>query len=97
MDNLIQLNNGVEMPLIGLGTWALPNDKMKGIIKTAFDSGYRKLDTAAKYGNEEYIGKAIKSLGINRNELFITTKLYGRDLYNFGRDYNSYYTYKQNQ
>lgn len=87
MEN-ITLNNGVIMPYVGLGTWALPINSIKMIIKSAFDLGYRKFDTAAKYNNESEIGNSIKDLGISRKDVFITTKLYGRDLYNFGRDYN---------
>lgn len=83
----ILLNNGVEMPLVGLGTWALPNNDLKNIIKSAYEIGYRKLDTAVKYNNEQYIGEALRQLEIPRQKIFITTKLYGRNLYNFGRDY----------
>lgn len=87
----IILNNGVEMPLVGLGTWALPNDDLITIIKSAYDNGYRKLDTAVKYNNEQEIGNSIKKLNISRKDLFITTKLYGRNLYNFGRDYHPFF------
>ena len=86
----IGLNNGVEMPLVGLGTWALPKDDLCNIIKSAYDNGYRKLDTAVKYNNEQEIGNSLKKLNIPRKDFFITTKLYGRNLYNFGRDYHPY-------
>lgn len=90
MENHVILNNGIKMPLVGLGTWALPNNLITSIIKSSYEIGYRKYDTATKYQNEKEIGDALRALSIPREELFITTKLYGRDLYNFGHDYHSY-------
>lgn len=72
----IILNNGVEMPMLGFGTFQITEPKQceKSVI-TAINAGYRLIDTAEAYGNEKYVGNAIKNCGINRKELFITTKL----------------------
>lgn len=73
--NYIKLNNGVEMPQIGLGTYLIPNQELERTIITAYDLGYRKFDTALRYHNEAEIAKALKKHGINRNDVFITTKV----------------------
>ena len=72
----VKLNNGVEMPMLGFGTFQITEPKQceKSVI-TAINAGYRLIDTAEAYGNEKYVGNAIKNCGINRKELFITTKL----------------------
>lgn len=70
----ITLNNGVKMPLVGFGTW---NVRRADIISDALSVGYRLIDTARMYVNEELVGQAIKESGISRDELFITTKLAG--------------------
>lgn len=69
------LINGVKVPLIGLGTYKIPNEEMLFVLERAFNCGYRKIDTARYYKNEEVIGKAISEIGIPRKELFITTKM----------------------
>lgn len=69
------LNNGVQFPMVGLGTYKIPNDEMPSVLQRAFEYGYRKIDTARYYKNEEVIGNAISEIGIPRNELFITTKM----------------------
>lgn len=69
------LCNGLQFPLVGLGTYKIPNDEMLSVLQKAFECGYRKIDTARYYKNEELIGQAIKEIGIPRNELFITTKM----------------------
>lgn len=69
------LNNGIEIPKLGLGTWMVPNDKAPQLVVDAVEVGYRHIDTAQAYANEIGIGEGIKSLSINRDELFITTKL----------------------
>lgn len=75
-----KLNNGVEIPVIGFGTWQTPNGQVaEESVLAALNSGYRHLDTAAAYGNEESVGVAIKKSGINRHELFVTTKLWNSD------------------
>jgi 2,5-diketo-D-gluconate reductase A len=72
----ITLDNGVEIPQLGLGVWQVENDIVTGVVEAAFEAGYRHIDTAAIYGNEEGVGKAIAASGIPRDELFITTKLW---------------------
>ena len=77
----VTLNNGVQMPMVGLGSHMIPNDQMSKVIATAYEVGYRKIDTAWLYGNEEFIGKALKENGIPREEMFITSKLHIDNLY----------------
>lgn len=72
-----KLNNGVEMPILGFGVYQIPDyDECKRAVLDAFETGYRLIDTAAAYLNEKAVGDAIKESGINRKELFITTKLW---------------------
>lgn len=73
--NNFKLNNELEIPSIGLGTWLIDNDKVNETIKDAISVGYRHIDTAQAYENEEGVGKGIKESGIDRKELFITTKI----------------------
>jgi diketogulonate reductase-like aldo/keto reductase len=76
----VTLNNGVEMPILGFGVFQVPDPaECERSVCDAIDVGYRLLDTAASYGNEEAVGAAIKSHGIDRNELFVTTKLLVQD------------------
>ena len=71
------LNNGAKMPTIGFGTWQTPDgDVAKKSVIDAINAGYRLIDTAAAYGNEESVGKGIKESDINRYDLFVTTKLW---------------------
>lgn len=71
----ITLNNGIEMPLIGLGTFKMVSqDECTRSVADAYEAGYRLLDTAQYYGNEKQLGTAIKESGIRREELFLTTK-----------------------
>ena len=70
------LNNGVEIPCVGFGTWNLENNQSGiDIIKTAIDCGYRHIDTAAAYHNENAVGKAVIGSGLPREEIFVTSKL----------------------
>jgi len=71
-----KLINGVEIPVIGFGTWQTPNDEI-GInaVKSALEAGYNHIDTAQAYGNEESVGNAVKESGVSRKEIFITSKL----------------------
>ncbi|SDR01848.1 aldo/keto reductase [Flagellimonas zhangzhouensis] len=69
------LNNKVQIPKLGLGTWFIDNDAVVQAVKDAIDLGYRHIDTAQAYQNEEGVGKGIKESGVNRSELFVTTKL----------------------
>lgn len=79
MTQFVSLNNGVEMPLVGFGVFQIPETETESAVLTALEVGYRSLDTAASYQNESAVGKAIRSSGIAREELFITTKLWVQD------------------
>lgn len=75
-----KLNNGIEIPAIGFGTWQIPDgQEAYQAVKEALDAGYTHIDTAAIYGNERSVGKAIKDSGLDRNSLFITTKLWNTE------------------
>ena len=74
----IPLNDGHSIPQIGLGTWPLDDDAVAATIVEATQLGYRHIDTAAKYGNERGVGVGVASSGIDRDELFVTTKLDGQ-------------------
>ncbi|GAK47310.1 aldo/keto reductase [Secundilactobacillus oryzae JCM 18671] len=71
------LNNGVKIPVIGFGTWQTPSgDIAYEAVSEALAAGYRHIDTADAYGNEESVGRAIKDSGIDRSDIFVTTKLW---------------------
>ena len=75
----VTLNNGVEMPILGFGVYQVGPAETEQAVSDALAAGYRLIDTAAAYGNEEAVGRAIRSSGIARDELFITTKLWVQD------------------
>ncbi|MFC9506235.1 aldo/keto reductase [Streptomyces sp. NPDC057002] len=75
----VTLNNGVEMPILGFGVYQIPPEQTEQAVTDALAAGYRSLDTAAAYRNEEAVGRAIKAAGIPREELFVTTKLWVQD------------------
>lgn len=76
----VKLNNGVEMPILGFGVYQIADaQECERSVLDAIEVGYRSIDTAAAYGNEEAVGNAIKKSGIAREELFITTKLWIAD------------------
>ncbi|MFH8933077.1 aldo/keto reductase [Streptomyces griseosporeus] len=75
----ITLNNGVEMPQLGFGVWQVPDDEAERAVATALQAGYRSIDTAAIYGNEEGTGRAIAASGLPREDIFVTTKLWNSD------------------
>jgi diketogulonate reductase-like aldo/keto reductase len=75
----ITLNNGIEMPQLGFGVWQVPDDEAERAVATALEAGYRSIDTAAIYGNEEGTGKAIAASGLPREDVFVTTKLWNSD------------------
>ncbi|WP_328929523.1 aldo/keto reductase [Streptomyces sp. NBC_00190] len=75
----VTLNNGVRMPVLGFGVYQIPPGQTEQAVTHALAAGYRLLDTAAAYGNEEAVGRAVKSSGIPREELFITTKVWIQD------------------
>ena len=77
---MITLNNGIKMPIEGFGVFQVPDPaQCEQAVLDAIASGYRLIDTAAAYGNEEAVGAAIKKCGVSREELFITTKLWVQD------------------
>lgn len=84
---ILKLNNNVEIPNIGLGTWLIDNDKVADTIKNAVKVGYRHIDTAQAYENEEGVGIGIKQCGIDRKDLFITSKVRA--------EYKDYYSAKK--
>ena len=76
----VVLNNGVEMPILGFGVYQINDAELcERCVYDAIETGYRLIDTAASYSNEEAVGKAIKRSGVLREELFITTKLWVQD------------------
>lgn len=78
-NHLITLNNGVRMPILGFGVFQIPADQTEQAVIDALEAGYRLLDTAAAYGNEEAVGRAIAKSGIPREEVFVTTKVWVQD------------------
>lgn len=76
MTEKIKLNSGIEMPMEGFGVFQIPEEDCEQAVKNAIAEGYRLIDTASSYQNEEAVGRAIRSCGIPREELFITTKAY---------------------
>ena len=72
----IELASGHRMPLLGLGTWDLKGTRCTEVVRQALDLGYRHLDTAFMYQNQEAVGKALKESGVRRDEVFITTKIW---------------------
>ena len=75
----IKLNNGVEMPTIGLGVFQSPPEEISAAVEAAIRTGYRHIDTAAAYGNEREVGEGIRRSGIARDEIFIETKIWISD------------------
>ncbi len=71
----VRLNSGFEMPQLGFGVFKVPQDETERAVTTALQAGYRSIDTAAMYGNEDGVGQAIEDAGLARDELFVTTKL----------------------
>lgn len=74
------LSNGYEIPCVGFGTWQTPDGETAvASVKKAIEAGYRHIDTAAVYGNEESVGKAIRESGVTREDLFITSKVWNTE------------------
>lgn len=69
------LSNGVEIPKLGLGTWMIPDEQTDEAVRAAVSLGYRHIDTAQAYGNESGVGRGIKSCGVDRDRLFVTSKV----------------------
>jgi diketogulonate reductase-like aldo/keto reductase len=77
--NTRTLDNGVEMPLLGLGVWQVPDGReTENSVRWALELGYRHVDTAQAYGNEESVGRALRDSGVPREEVFVTTKFFPR-------------------
>lgn len=75
----VTLTNGVRIPQLGFGVWQVDNADSVRVVSTALETGYRSIDTAALYGNEEGVGEALRRSGIERGELFVTSKLWNSD------------------
>ena len=76
---MLKLNNGVEMPQLGFGVFLVPPDEVVEPVRVALDAGYRLIDTATLYGNEEGVGRAIRDSGVARDDIFVTTKVWNAD------------------
>jgi 2,5-diketo-D-gluconate reductase B len=76
--------NGVEVPSIGLGTWRMDGQECYDAVSTALEAGYRHVDTAAAYGNERQVGEAIADADVDREDVFLTTKVFPRDATDYG-------------
>ena len=80
LTDTFKLHNGVEIPCVGFGTWRAPDGETAyNAVRRAFEVGYRHIDTAAAYKNEESVGRAIKDSGIPREEIFVTSKLWNTE------------------
>jgi diketogulonate reductase-like aldo/keto reductase len=75
----LTLNNGVEMPALGLGVFQTPPEETRAAVEAALSAGYRHIDTAAAYGNERQVGEALRSSGLDRSEVFLETKIWISD------------------
>jgi diketogulonate reductase-like aldo/keto reductase len=75
LDETYTLSNGVEIPKLGLGTWMIPDDDAAQAVRAAAKIGYRHIDTAQAYGNERGVGEGVRTCGVLRGEIFVTTKL----------------------
>lgn len=80
MMKAVKLANGVSMPMEGFGVFQIPEQECEQVVRNAIESGYRLIDTASSYQNEEAVGRAVKTCGIPREELFITTKAYIQEM-----------------
>jgi 2,5-diketo-D-gluconate reductase A len=73
------LNDGHQLPAVGFGTWPLGNDQVESVVIAGFEAGYRLVDTASRYGNEEGVGRGVRASGAPADQVFVTTKLRGAD------------------
>lgn len=72
----VTLNNGIKMPMLGYGVYQVTNKECECCVQDALDVGYRSIDTAQAYGNEEAVGRGIKNSGVARDQIFLTTKVW---------------------
>ena len=77
--NSVRLNNGISMPSIGFGVYQIPENETERVVTDALEVGYRLIDTASSYFNEEQVGNAIRHSGLKREDIFVTTKLWVQD------------------
>jgi methylglyoxal/glyoxal reductase len=75
MNKIVKLRNGIEMPRLGLGVWKIADEKVSEVVKWALEAGYRHVDTAQAYKNEEGVGRGIREGGGDRCKIFVTSKL----------------------
>ncbi len=75
----VLLNNGIEIPQVGLGVWRVPAAETRDVVSLALGAGYRHVDTAALYGNERAVGEAVQDSGLDRDAVFVTTKVWNDD------------------
>jgi diketogulonate reductase-like aldo/keto reductase len=78
-DTKVRLNNNIDMPILGFGTWQIDGKDAEKAVLCALEAGYRLIDTAAIYENEEHVGNALRASGIPRADIFVTTKLWNSD------------------
>ncbi|GGS93178.1 oxidoreductase [Nonomuraea spiralis] len=79
MNSLMLNTDGVQIPQLGFGVWQVPADEAERAVTTALRAGYRHIDTAAAYENEEGVGRAVRAAGVPREKVFVTTKLWNGD------------------
>jgi diketogulonate reductase-like aldo/keto reductase len=75
----VVLNNGIEIPQVGFGVWRVPSAETQVAVAEALDAGYRHIDTAKLYDNEEGVGAAVRESGLDRDEVFVTSKVWNTD------------------
>ena len=75
LNETYRLPGGAELPKVGLGVWMIPDGEASGAVKAAVDLGYRHIDPAQAYGNESGVGEGVRTCGVPRAELFVTSKV----------------------
>ena len=75
LNEIMTLSNGIKVPQLALGTWLIDDDKVADAVKAAIGMGYRHIDTAQAYANERGVGEGVRTSGVKREELFVTTKV----------------------
>ena len=90
----VKLSNGIEMPKVGLGVWKSTNDEARPMVQDALTNGYRLIDTAKQYGNEAGVGegltKGLAANGLQRSDVFLTTKTFNGDQGDYDRVRNAF-------
>ena len=75
LDETITLNSGVKIPKFALGTWMIDDDQVAEVVRNAIKMGYRHIDTAQAYDNERGVGEGVRTAGIDRDKIFVTSKI----------------------